>query len=629
MKKVLALLVVILALSGSLKFPVKRVTAMDITDLENNSIHDYVFGCHKIVSDPWDRGAVYVYENNQLKWYYHLSTVIKALVCYDLDFNRKKEVIMACDVLVGKEGDLYVFDHKGRFKWRQHIPGSPRHLYCYKNYVGVNVYGEGERILIFDHTGRKIKDLPVNGSISKFIIEDINKDGEYELVTSGILDRKWEHFLVVYDLNGNVLWNYQTWEHINDFQFYDIDADGMQETILVSYDSLHVIKEGTLLGQIYLPPGLLHVQIIEDREQILVSNRNTMFLIDFFTVLNLQGQTVPIKDFPQVVTSHLRLHRRPDFFFFTDIDYDNRKEIVAGDGETLDVYTLDDFELGVEGFITVPVEEAEEEITEKFVVYENRRYGIKIEYPESWMVSEPGTEIVVAFLSPLESPWDTFQENVNIIIGDLTEPMTLEEYSEAAIAQLRQEITDFTLLESGDFTLSTNPAYKVVYTTKFEQTPLQVMQVWTIKNDTVYTITYTAAASQYYVYSDIVDRMVASFEIAEKIRTVGICEIQFDAPGDDADNLNGEWVKICNYGDTDVDLSGWGLIDDVGNYYEFPQGFVLKAGEFVYVYTGSGENTDTALYWGSLVEVWNNTGDTATLIDNQGVTIDEYEWVPQ
>lgn len=629
MKNVLALLVLLTLIAGSLHFPVERVTAMDITDLERDSLYDYVFGCHKIVSDPWDRGAIYVYEDNQLQWYYHLTRVIKALTCYDLDFNRKEEVIMACDVLVGKEGDLYVFDHKGRFKWRQHIPGSPRHLYCYKNFVGVNVYGEGDRVLIFDHTGRKIKDLPVNGSISKFIIEDINKDGEYELVTAGTLDKKWKHFLVVYDLNGNVLWNFETWEHINDFQFHDIDADGIKEAVLVSYDSLYAIKGGTVLGRIYLPPGLLHVHIIKSKEQILVLNRNTMFLIDFFTVLNLQGHTVPLKDFSQVVNSHLRIDTRPEFFFYMDIDYDLKKEIITGNGETLEVHTLDEFVLGVEGFITVPVEEVEEKVTEIFVVYQNRRYGISIEHPEKWMINEPGTDVIVVFLSQLESPWDTFQENVNIMVRELAGPMTLEEYTDVALALLRQDLPDFTLIESSDFTLSTLPARKVVYTTKIEQIPLQVMQVWTIKDDTVYTVTYTAAASQYFLYRDIVDKMVASFEIAEKVSTVVICEIQFDAPGDDADNLNEEWVKICNYGDTDVDLSGWGLEDSVGNFYEFPEGFVLTAGGSVYVYTGSGENTDTALYWGRSMEVWTNTGDTATLTDNQGVLIDEYEWVPQ
>jgi len=36
------------------------------------------------------------------------------------------------------------------------------------------------------------------------------------------------------------------------------------------------------------------------------------------------------------------------------------------------------------------------------------------------------------------------------------------------------------------------------------------------------------------------------------------------------------------------------------------------------VYTGSGVNSSHALYWESNQAVWNNTGDTATLIDLEG-----------
>jgi hypothetical protein len=606
---------------------VKEVTDMTITDLDNDSVYDYVFACRKVVSDPWMRGAIYVYEDSQLQWYYHLSTTIKALTCYDLDSDGEKEIIVACDIL-RDNGDLYVFDMRGNLEWRRRVPGSPRSLYCYETYVGVSLYGQGERVMIFDFAGEKIRDLPVDGSISTFIIEDINQDGSYELVVSGILNSKWEHFLVVYDLYGNTLWNYETSEHINDFEFCDIDGDGIQETILACYDSVHVIRGGDLIGRVYLPPALLKVQIVED--QLLLLNSNTLFLIDLFLLATLNGQTVPFAGLSQMVHSHLRVGVEPKFLFLKDIDSDDFDEIVVGNGEILEIHEFADFVPGVEGFVTVPVVEVGEIPPERFLSYENSTYLVKIDYFETWTVEEPEREnVIVLFSSPLEGSWDTFQENVNIVVEPLSEPMTLDDYTELSINQLEQSIEDFQITEEASATLAGNPAYKIVFAGKMEQYSMKWMQIWTIKDDKAYIITYTALLSQYPIFLGTVQHMVNSVEILERAVTITICEAQFDAPGDDNENLNEEWVRLCNNTDFDIDMTGWGLMNNVGSYYEFPDGFILKAGSFVIVYTGVGANAETALYWGRPLEAWNNAGDVATLIDNEGDTVDEYEWIPE
>jgi hypothetical protein len=76
-------------------------------------------------------------------------------------------------------------------------------------------------------------------------------------------------------------------------------------------------------------------------------------------------------------------------------------------------------------------------------------------------------------------------------------------------------------------------------------------------------------------------------------------------------------------------MSGWEIINDMGNFYEIPDGFILKANSFVFVYTGSGTDTENSLYWGNPVEVWNNFGDLLTLQDSEGNTVLEYELIPQ
>lgn len=478
----IALLLVPL-IAGTLEFPVERVIDMDICDIDNNNTDNYIFACHKIVSDPWDRGVIYVFENNQLQWYYHLSSVINAVTAHDLDGDGIKEIIAASDILLDR-GYLYVFDAQGTLKWSKWLPGRAKHLYCYDNIICVNLYGQGERILFFDAKGRWQNDLPVNGSISTFIVEDTTNDGFKELVVSGIVNNKWEHFIEVYDLQGTVLWNFETDEHINDFFFSDINDDGIQETVIGSYDTLFITRGGDILGEIELPPPILHVDLIDD--QILVVNSTSLFLMDVTQILASSGELVPISEYYTMISSALKIEVSPHFLFIRDVDHDDIAEILVGEGPSLHTFNTEDFG-PPEEVITVPAE------------------TLEVPPPEE-AVEEEAAE---------------------------------------------------------------------------EEVPL-------------YAIT--------------------------------ICEVQYDAPDDDNDNLNEEWVKLCNEGDTDIDMTGWTLENYIGIYFEFPDGFILPAGASVVIHSGAGENSDTDLYWNHYVEVWRNTGDTITLLDADGNIVQEYEW---
>jgi len=105
---------------------------------------------------------------------------------------------------------------------------------------------------------------------------------------------------------------------------------------------------------------------------------------------------------------------------------------------------------------------------------------------------------------------------------------------------------------------------------------------------------------------------------------VAITEVRFDADGDDNRNLNDEWVRITNEGDRPADLGGFVVKDTSASHrYTVPAGFVLASGASVTVRTGCGADTTTDLHWcreGSAV--WNNSGDTAFLLDPAGNVVD-------
>lgn len=95
-------------------------------------------------------------------------------------------------------------------------------------------------------------------------------------------------------------------------------------------------------------------------------------------------------------------------------------------------------------------------------------------------------------------------------------------------------------------------------------------------------------------------------------------EIHEDAAGDDWENLNDEYVVFENDGEAALDLTGWQVQDEADHTYTFPDGFTLDLGETVTLYTGSGDDTATELYWGSGSPIWNNGGDTVIVVNADG-----------
>lgn len=149
-----------------------------------------------------------------------------------------------------------------------------------------------------------------------------------------------------------------------------------------------------------------------------------------------------------------------------------------------------------------------------FLTYENSDYGVKIKYPANWQQTET-EDFIVAFLSPKTDASGTIQENLGLTMNDLAgQYLTLQDYNEIAIEQLRQTFPDINIIESGSIVLSNNPAHKVVFTAS----NLKFMQVWTIKYDLAYIWSFVSTESSYSNYLGTIQAMLDSFEIIKNIR---------------------------------------------------------------------------------------------------------------
>jgi eukaryotic-like serine/threonine-protein kinase len=155
-----------------------------------------------------------------------------------------------------------------------------------------------------------------------------------------------------------------------------------------------------------------------------------------------------------------------------------------------------------------------------FKTYVNSIYGILMQYPSDWKKVEPGHfsqtnnfNIIVGYLSPKESAlYRSPPAALSVGIQNLlnSQSITLDQYSDAQINFIRKQAS---VLESNTITLkgdNNTRAHKLVYINSEGQ---KIMQVWTIKDDKAYHITYATNETRYYDYLPPVQRMIDSFEI--------------------------------------------------------------------------------------------------------------------
>jgi hypothetical protein len=156
------------------------------------------------------------------------------------------------------------------------------------------------------------------------------------------------------------------------------------------------------------------------------------------------------------------------------------------------------------------------------LVYQNTTYGIKMQYPSGWEVTDfnnsaaAPVKFVVGLLSPIgvQRATDRIPENVLVGIENLSSRnMGLAPYITLQLSLLSEGTQGFDLVESVPTTIANNPAHQIVYTETLDQLKLKKMQVWTIKDGIAYLIIYAADEPDYSNQLPTVRKMLDSFGI--------------------------------------------------------------------------------------------------------------------
>lgn len=164
--------------------------------------------------------------------------------------------------------------------------------------------------------------------------------------------------------------------------------------------------------------------------------------------------------------------------------------------------------------------------------YSNTALHIGINYPPTWTKKEGDSSTIAEFPSFTIVAQFNYQGEANLAITArdliendydfihlLTQPMTLDQYSTWYLNSLSSgDIANtwtHTVISKGATTLAGYPAYSVTYDDYFKNNyNYRIEDIWTIVNNRVYVVTYTADKAEYNNYLPTIQGMIVSFKIS-------------------------------------------------------------------------------------------------------------------
>jgi len=126
-----------------------------------------------------------------------------------------------------------------------------------------------------------------------------------------------------------------------------------------------------------------------------------------------------------------------------------------------------------------------------------------IEVPFGWLAQYTKSPNIFIIYSPVEQN-DTFQENGNLTVEALPVPYTVEEYMRAGNEIMSTIYRKYQVIESSE--------HWHVITGILNDTLLQQIQYFYIRDNTAYVLTFTAIPESFDRYRPVFDSIAASFD---------------------------------------------------------------------------------------------------------------------
>ena len=151
--------------------------------------------------------------------------------------------------------------------------------------------------------------------------------------------------------------------------------------------------------------------------------------------------------------------------------------------------------------------------------YDNPNHGIKMQYPKDWTASTSGIPLyngIIGFYSPLQSLSDTSPAELTLSITTYSTPISLDEYTKTTLGALEKQ--GIKVDESTQNSISGKPGYKITFSppspaTQTTTVSLKVMQTWTIIDNKVYLLSFSAESSKFSTNLPLAQKILDSLKI--------------------------------------------------------------------------------------------------------------------
>jgi hypothetical protein len=158
--------------------------------------------------------------------------------------------------------------------------------------------------------------------------------------------------------------------------------------------------------------------------------------------------------------------------------------------------------------------------------YENRLLGISMKYPDGWTRQENVAGAVVSFSPSAEDNVNT--PSLNIVVQDLTSnPLSLDDFTTVSLYQMEQMLVDVRDMNVQGTSLAGNAGKNISYTTTLQGTQLKFRQVFTLKDDVAYIITFSAPTASHESFSSLIDKCIKTFTLVAKRGIGSVCLAPF------------------------------------------------------------------------------------------------------
>ena len=98
--------------------------------------------------------------------------------------------------------------------------------------------------------------------------------------------------------------------------------------------------------------------------------------------------------------------------------------------------------------------------------------------------------------------------------------------------------------------------------------------------------------------------------------------LRWDARGNDAANVNGEWARVANPGARPLPLGRWTFRDSSARHFTFPRGTVVAPGSSIRLHVGRGTQRARRFHWGLAGPAFENAGGGRRAMGDGGYLFD-------